>query len=56
MITILVQFMFCSRLTCLWFTLVLTRVQEASPAQLADPGPARILLVVQQDLGRVQPV
>jgi len=46
----------CPGLTCLLVTLVLAGVQEAPSAQLAEPRPAGILLVVQQDLRRVQPV
>lgn len=45
-----------SWLTCLLVTLVLAGVQEAASTQLVEPGPTGVLLVVQQDLGRVQPV
>lgn len=48
--------MLCHLLTCLGVTLVLAGIQEASSTQFTDPGPTGVLLVVQQDLGRVQPV
>lgn len=45
-----------SVLTCLWLTLVLTGIKQATSTQLVNPRSASILLVIQQDLGRVEPV
>ena len=42
--------------TCVGVTLVLTGVQQPAATQLVGPGPAGVLLVEQQHLGRVQPI
>ena len=42
--------------TCVRITLVFTGVQNPTSTQLIDPGPAGILLVVEQNLRWVQPI